>query len=192
MCHKEMVVSPETTERSPALAGQMTAEYFAHSYERGFIATSRFLRSRGIQTDSVPDIAQAAWAKAWERREQLRDVTLLLTWVNSIALNVYRSSLRQLKPSEALSDVAAAPALSNVSNIDVKRMLGECKPIDRTVLESHYISGYNMKEIALENQCSETAVRIRLLRARRRMKLLFGAKRSPRLLKARRAPASTA
>ena len=55
----------------------------------------------------------------------------------------------------------------NVAAIDVKRILKECKPNDRVVLEGHYIEGYKVQEIARQHGWSETAVRIRLLRARR-------------------------
>jgi DNA-directed RNA polymerase specialized sigma24 family protein len=55
----------------------------------------------------------------------------------------------------------------NVAAIDVKRILKECKPNDRVVLEGHYIEGYKVQEIARKHGWSETAVRIRLLRARR-------------------------
>jgi RNA polymerase sigma factor (sigma-70 family) len=153
---------------------EMTEEYFAHSYQRGFQATSRFLASRGIQADLVFDIAQAAWVKAWERREQLRDASLLLTWVNTIALNIYRTSLRREKPTAALTDAEGLTTDSDWSVIDAERILGECKASDRVVLESHYIQGYKINEIAEQNNWTETAVRIRLLRARRKMKLLFG------------------
>ena len=55
----------------------------------------------------------------------------------------------------------------NVAAIDVKRILNECKPNDRIVLEGHYIEGFKVQEIAQQHGWSETAVRIRLLRARR-------------------------
>jgi DNA-directed RNA polymerase specialized sigma24 family protein len=55
----------------------------------------------------------------------------------------------------------------NVAAIDVRRILSDCKPNDRIVLEGHYIQGYKVQEIAQQHGWSETAVRIRLLRARR-------------------------
>jgi len=45
--------------------------------------------------------------------------------------------------------------------------LNGCKPNDRIVLHSHYIEGYKVQEIAEQHGWTETAVRIRLLRARR-------------------------
>ena len=42
-----------------------------------------------------------------------------------------------------------------------------CKPNDRVVLHSHYIEGYKVQEIAEQHGWTETAVSIRLFRARR-------------------------
>ena len=110
--------------------------------------------------------AQAAWAKGWERRAQLRDPNLVLTWTNSIALNIHRTYLRREPQTQALPELPAPPRL-NVAGIDAKRILSNCKPNDRIVLHSHYIEGYKVQEIAQQYGWTETAVRIRLLRARR-------------------------
>jgi RNA polymerase sigma-70 factor (ECF subfamily) len=144
----------------------MTTEDFGKAYQKGFNLTVRFLVSRGLSYDSALDTAQAAWAKGWERREQLRDPSLVLTWTNSIALNIHRTFLRREPQTQTLPELQA-PARMNVAAIDVKRILNECKPNDRVVLEGHYIEGYKVQEIASQNGWSETAVRIRLLRARR-------------------------
>jgi DNA-directed RNA polymerase specialized sigma24 family protein len=42
-----------------------------------------------------------------------------------------------------------------------------CKQNDRMVLQRHYLEGYKVQEIASQQGWTETAVRIRLLRARR-------------------------
>jgi RNA polymerase sigma-70 factor (ECF subfamily) len=146
--------------------GKMTTENFGKAYQKGFNLTVRFLVSRGLSYDSALDTAQAAWAKGWERREQLRDPSLVLTWTNSIALNIHRTFLRREPQTQTLPELQA-PSRMNVAAIDVKRILNECKPNDRVVLEGHYIEGYKVQEIANQNGWSETAVRIRLLRARR-------------------------
>ncbi len=146
--------------------GRMTAEEYGKAYQRGFNLTVRFLVSRGLSYDAALDTAQAAWAKGWERREQLRDPNLVLTWTNSIALNIHRTFLRREPQTQTLPELQAPPRM-NVAAIDVKRILNECKPNDRVVLEGHYIEGYKVQEIARQHGWSETAVRIRLLRARR-------------------------
>jgi RNA polymerase sigma-70 factor, ECF subfamily len=158
---------------TPANLSATSEQFFANAYQRGFNQTARFLLSRGIPRDVVFDTAQSAWTKAWERREQLRNPTFLLTWVNSIALNVYRTALRREPLTEALPELQASGHDSEGAMIDAERILRECKPSDRIVLESHYIRGYKLEEIAAQNNWSETAVRIRLLRARRKMKSMF-------------------
>jgi DNA-directed RNA polymerase specialized sigma24 family protein len=81
-------------------------------------------------------------------------------------LNIHRTYLRREPQTQTLPDLQAPPRM-NVAAIDVKRILSSCKPNDRVVLEGHYIEGYKVQEIAQKNGWSETAVRIRLLRARR-------------------------
>src|SRR3954447_20967456 len=144
----------------------MTNEEYGRAYQKGFSLTVRFLVSRGLSYDAALDTAQAAWAKGWERREQLRDPSLVLTWTNSIALNIHRPYLRREPQTQALPELQAPPRM-NVAAIDVKRILKECKPNDQVVLEGHYIEGYKVQEIARQHGWSQTAVRIRLLRAPR-------------------------
>ena len=150
----------------------MTNESFGSAYERGFPMTVKFLLARGISYEVALDTAQAAWTKGWEKRGQLRQPNFLVTWTNSIALNLYRSVLRRERPIEPIEDLQHSTNL-NVAAIDVKRILNHCEPKDRAVLEQHYIDGYKAVEIAKLRGCSETAVRIRLLRARRKIRQLI-------------------
>ncbi len=203
--HAEELAEAAHTVDSPAEPAQrmaaITEQSFAHAYEKGFQQTVRFLSSRGIPPDMVLDTAQGAWTKAWERRAQLRNPSFVFTWVNSIALNVYRSTLRRDRLTESLGDTEGPGQLMNAAAIDAERILNECKPSDRIVLEGHYICGYKLDEIARQNNWSETAARIRLLRARKRMQHLFLAtpkasrlrrERAAKTLKASNAPAAVA
>jgi len=164
--------SPQFDQMEPRLT-HINEQFFANAYQRGFQQTVRFLLSRGIPRDGACDAAQGAWTRAWERREQLRNPSFLVTWVNSIALNVYRTTLRREPRTEELLDIQGPERDLGGAAIDVERILLQCKPSDRIVLESHYIRGYKLEEIATQNNWSETAVRIRLLRARRKMRHLF-------------------
>jgi RNA polymerase sigma factor (sigma-70 family) len=148
---------------------KLSDQSFANAYKKGFPLTVRFLSSRGVPTDLVLDTAQGAWMKAWERKEQLRNPSFVFTWVNSIALNVYRSELRRERHTEALTDFEDPKREAIGDAIDAERILESCNPNDRIVLEAHYIFGLKLDEIAKQNNWSETAARIRLLRARRRV-----------------------
>lgn len=151
----------------------MTTEEYGQAYQKSFNMTVRFLVSRGLSFDTAQETAQAAWAKGWERLSQLRDSSMVLTWMNSIALNMHRSYLRRQPFIQTLPEISTPPRV-NLAAIDVSRILKCCKRNDRAVLTRHYLHGCKIQEIAQEHGCSETAVRIRLLRARRSAGQRFG------------------
>ncbi|MCX6622162.1 MAG: RNA polymerase sigma factor [Acidobacteria bacterium] len=144
----------------------MTQEEFGTAYQSGFNLTVRFLVSRGLPYDGALETAQAAWVKGLERLGQLRNPSMVLTWMNSIALNIHRSYVRREPLRQELPELSILPKV-NLAAIDVRRILKCCKQNDRLVLEWHYLEGYKVQEIARRQGWTETAVRIRLLRARR-------------------------
>jgi len=144
----------------------MTRDEFGSAYSRGYSMTVRFLVSRGLSYDSAQETAQAAWVKGWERLAQLRDSSMVLTWMNSIALNIHRSCVRREPFLQSLPELPTPPKV-NLAAIDVRRILKTCKKNDRMVLQRHYLEGYKVQEIARAHGWTDTAVRIRLLRARR-------------------------
>jgi RNA polymerase sigma factor (sigma-70 family) len=144
----------------------MTSEEYGSAYGKGFIRTVRLLTVRGLSCDSAHETAQAAWVRGWERLAQLRDPKMVATWINTIALNMYRTSLRHEPFSQELPDVLTPPTV-NLAAIDVQHILKFCRKKDRLVLQRRYLEGHEVREIAQAHGWSETAVRIRLLRARR-------------------------
>ena len=143
----------------------MTREEYGQAYQRGFDLTVRLLLSRGAPRDRAREVAQAAWARGWERLSQLRNESLVVTWVNTIALNVYRSVLRSEPAYQALPELSTKAGV-NLAAIDVARILRICRPCDRALLEQQ-MRGVTAEEIARKQGVTETAIRIRLLRARR-------------------------
>jgi RNA polymerase sigma factor (sigma-70 family) len=144
----------------------VSREEYGHAYQRFFQLTVRFLGSKGLSSDSAMEIAQSAWSKGWECRRQLRDATCLVTWVNSIALNACRGLLRREQKFQSLPEISVTPRM-DLASLDLTRILEGCKPMDRRILQQHHLDERPIHEIALECGCSETAMRIRLLRARR-------------------------
>jgi len=144
----------------------MTRDEYGLAYQKGYGMTVRFLVSRGLMYEAAQETAQAAWAKGWERLSQLRDSRMVLTWMNSIALNIHRSSVRREPLFQSLPELPTQTRI-NLAAIDVRRILKCCRKNDRIVLQRHYLEGYRVQEIASQHGWTETAVRIRLLRARR-------------------------
>jgi RNA polymerase sigma-70 factor, ECF subfamily len=143
----------------------MTRNAFGQAYQTGFDRTVRFLTSRGAPRDGAMEAAQAAWVRGWERLSQLRNEDMILTWVNTIALNVYRGVARRQSLSQPLPELHSKFQV-NISAIDADRVLKFCRPSERALLEQQ-MRGVTTEEIARDNGVTETAIRIRLMRARR-------------------------
>ncbi len=141
------------------------------AYQAGFDRTVRFLMSRGARADKAQEAAQAAWVRGWERLGQLRNDNLVLTWVNSIALNCYRASLRREGLMQPLSEQPACSTI-DVGAIDVARVLQFCRPRQRRLLEQQ-AEGATAAEMARDHGVTPTAIRIRLMRARRAARALL-------------------
>lgn len=148
----------------------MSSEEYAEAYRRGFNLAVRFWVSRGVSYDDAVESVQAAWAKGWERRDQLRQPASVLPWIISIAGNIRKTLLRQQQREIAGDEAHGTSPPSNAASIDAQKLLDGSKPLHRAVLEAHYMQGLTAVEIAEAEGVSEGAIRLRLLRARRNVK----------------------
>ena len=141
---------------------------YAVAFESGYAATRRFLLSRGAGFEEADEIAQAAWVRGWEYREQLRDPSLVGYWVNSIARNLFRARFRHA-PLISLEGVDPSYRMSLDSQIELNRLLDRCPQRDRQLLEKS-LDGYSAEEIAKTEGISSTGIRVRLLRIRQSLR----------------------
>src|SRR5579862_7029537 len=123
----------------------MQAPAYAEAFQNGFGATRRFLISRGAPLEEAEEIAQAAWARGWEYREQLRDPGMLGFWVNSIARNLYRARFRG--PINVSLDGLNPSYSMDLDLIELGRLMDRCTRRDRTLLKRN-LEGYSAEEIA--------------------------------------------
>ena len=141
---------------------------FSLAYEANFSKTVRLLRSRGIRGEAE-EIAQAAWVQAWERLSQLRHADALPIWVNSIALNIFRTNHRWQERFQDTNREPSCLPVNGIAALDAAKLLHTCSDSDRHMLEQHYVQGYNVREIADQFGCSHVALRLRLMRAKRKI-----------------------
>jgi len=146
----------------------MQPNIYAEAFQCGFGATRRFLMSRGAPHDEAEEIAQAAWARGWEHREQLRDPGLVNFWVNSIARNLFRARFRS-RAAVPLEDSPEPFYAFDTDAIELNRLLERCDSGDRRLLENS-LCGYSAEELAREIGITSTGIRVRLLRARQSLK----------------------
>ena len=153
----------------------MKRNEYADAFQKGYSATRRFLLSRGAALDEAEEIAQAAWVRGWEYRQQLRDPSMVNFWVNSIARNLFRARFRT-PPVIPLEGIDPSYCMSLEEQIEVRRMLERCPPRDRALLEKS-LEGYSAEEIAKDEGISSTGIRVRMLRIRQgiRAQIAFAA-----------------
>jgi len=145
----------------------LTREEYGLSYDIGYRRTVGFLLSRGLSREDAMEEAQEAWARGWERRHQIRDRSKTVLWINTIALNIHRSHARRQAPL-SLDQEPHDPPRVNLAGILAHQLLDRCRERDRAILVDHYLLENGVGELASQYGCTETTVRVRLLRARRR------------------------
>lgn len=143
----------------------MNTTNYALAYTAGLNRTVRFIVSRGADGETAKEVAQMAWVRAWERLHQLKDESTILAWVNTIALNLYRRGFRRRCSFVPLEDMPVAARVDAVA-IDLDRLISRCRPSERHVLNQQR-DGLTIREIAEIEGISDTAVRLRAMRARR-------------------------
>lgn len=158
----------------------MTHQEFEHAYTDHFSLTRRFLLSRGMGAPRAEELAQAAWSKAWERRSQLRELSSVAAWVNTIALNLLRGELRKAAPQLELEDRDEPVRSSVEQHVDAEKALAALSAEDRNLMLLHVVAGLTSKEIASQSKLSAVAVRVRLHRAKIQLRKRFTEGDAPR------------
>lgn len=149
----------------------MRSKPYAEAFENGFPGTMRFLRSRGADLAEAEELAQAAWARGWEHRDQLRHANVVVFWVNSIALNLLRAKFR-IRATTPIDGVDAHYTM-DLRAIDLHRLLERCSRRDRDLLEKS-LEGHSTEELAKNLGITSTGVRVRMLRIRKRLRGRIG------------------
>lgn len=145
----------------------MLSNDYADAFATGYGATRRFLLARGAPLEDAEEIAQAAWVRGWEFRDQLRDPGLVGFWVNSIARNLFRARFRAPVQTE-IEDGNAVYTL-DIDAIELGRLLDRCPQRDRQLLEQS-LEGYSAEEIAETEGITPTGIRVRMLRIRQSLR----------------------
>lgn len=149
------------------------------------LGTSIFNRCMFILKDRMlaDDATQDIFLKAFMRIKTLKDQTKLESWVNTICYNHCMDLLRQKKyysdnePSE-IHDFEENSILEDIDRLQkeekiqesLQELLSELKEIDRLVIVMHYWEGKTLAEISEELNIGLSAVKMKLVRLRDRLK----------------------
>lgn len=157
----------------------ITEAGYRSAYETGYARTLHFLLARRLPRGDAEDIAQEAWMRGWEKRETLREPGSLLGWINAIALNILRSRhRREQRLTLPLDRDLSVEPRDVCCRVDAGRSLLRCSPEERSLLGRLYVCGYTSEETGRRMGLSPGAVRVRVCRAKRRLRQWLG--RRPR------------
>ncbi|HET7853256.1 MAG TPA: sigma-70 family RNA polymerase sigma factor [Candidatus Methylomirabilis sp.] len=171
------------------LAGEQRAfEVLVHRYQR---LVFRVIHGMAPGAE-VEDIAQEVFLRAYRSLGQVRHDSRLGPWLIRIAVNLCYDHLRRLRRRQerSFSELTEREgmvldrlmndetALAQIDRLALRelaeKVVGQLAPQDRAVLLLKEREGLATREIARSLGFSETAVRLRLFRARRALRKVFG------------------
>ncbi len=118
------------------------------------------------------DVAQAAFARALERRHQFSGGDAR-AWLYTIGLRLAFNELRRRRPTIALAD-ASEPSWAITSDADLWLALGQLDPRQHAALLLNVLDGYTHEEIARMLGVRPGTVSSWLSRAKERLRILLG------------------
>lgn len=140
------------------------------SYQQAIFSQCRRLTSNRADAE---DLAHDTFVQAFTQIRQLREPNRFAGWLKTIALNLYRSALRQqYHKALSLESDLAAPLKTAVNQQweRVEENLWRLSPPQRLVLALHYWEGLSYDEIARFIDVPLGTVMSRLHRARQNLK----------------------
>ncbi|MFT4778245.1 MAG: RNA polymerase sigma-70 factor (ECF subfamily) [Flavobacteriales bacterium] len=150
---------------------------FMKEYELIHEGFTRFCSSRCYGIMDTEDLVQESVMVAFDNFEKMRERKALLAYLMRTASNILNSKLRRRK-FHGFADEAAfeqlkslAPNPEVAADIDLLyRTLRKLPTDTREALELFEIAGFSIKEIAEMKGCTESAMKVRLHRGRKRLK----------------------
>src|SRR5215472_13336879 len=114
------------------------------------------------------DIAQEAFARAWQRWPSVRDCDSPEAWVRRVATNLAASRWRRIRVARAVIGLTAEQHAPEVSTDTVALVCGlrTLPERQRTVLVLHYMCDLTVDQIAAELRCPTGSVKSWLSRGR--------------------------
>lgn len=152
----------------------LTPDAFGQAYLKGLHQTTKFLISKGAALDLAEEVAQGAWVRGWEARDQLHHPGRLLPWINTIAFHRLCSDHRRSVRYTELTEVADSRSPEPLAALDAKILMNRCSPFEKALLTQRYVDGMDLKAIAVTHGLSEIAVRLRIHRCQSGLRSLVG------------------
>jgi RNA polymerase sigma-70 factor, ECF subfamily len=154
-------------------AGHVATEAGAAKFEEFYGASAmRIVRHCYALTGNLPDaqdIAQEAFARAWQRWASVRDCDSPEAWVRHVATNLATSRWRRDRTARAAApELARQQSVPEISSNTVALVAGlrTLPERQRLVLVLHYLADLPVDQIAADLRCPAGSVKAWLSRGR--------------------------
>jgi len=135
-------------------------------------AARRVTRDSGLAEDA----AQEAFVKAFRAIDRYRPESSFRAWVRAIAIRCAIDIIRRRRPESPLPDAPPAPTNEEARHEDLdllRAALASLPSLDREIMIAREVDGVPDRVIAERFDLSVTAVRVRMHRARRKIRARF-------------------
>lgn len=137
---------------------------------RVFKLAGRFFR----QQQDVDDAAQETFVTVWNKLHTYRGDAPFEHWLTRVCLNCCYARLRKARPAEEIrEDRFEAPADNPDARLEVEGLLKTLPAKDRFLLLLMYGEGWSVADIAERLGWSQTNVKVRAHRARKKLRRLL-------------------
>jgi RNA polymerase sigma-70 factor (ECF subfamily) len=157
------MIEPATQKTATDMGADLDAVYRAEA-PRIWRALLAFSGDREVASDAVAE----AFAQAIRRGDGIRS---LPAWVWKSAYNIAAGELK--RRSQYRFELVEDPVEPVEPAWEIRRALSQCSPHQRAALVLRYYAGYRSGEIAEMIGSTPAAVRVHLMRGRRRMRQLL-------------------
>jgi len=154
---------------------------FMALYEPVHPQFERFCRARVYGQMEFRDLMNETLLLAFKKFDQLRAREAFLSWLFGIAVRVLANQARKKNEVEVVNEATllhisgSRPTDSDAEVYLLHRALAQLPEAQKEAIILFEITGFSIKEIAVMQQASESAVKQRLSRGRQKLKALLDA-----------------
>lgn len=125
------------------------------------------------------DLAQQVFLKAWQDISGLRDARGFGSWLRTLAINVWRQSLRKQDLLQGAEEIGTemAPTVNPAAGMDLERALDTLSAAARMCVVLSYHEGLTHEEIAQSTGIPSGTVKSHIRRATARLREVLSAYR---------------
>jgi len=133
--------------------------------------------------EDVADAMQETALTCWEKIETLKRDDYFKTWLIRILINkcnaIYRQKKKLISNENLPETVVTEDEYTNVEWLELLKCLEEKY---RTIIILYYVEGFKVKEIAQILEVSESAVKGRMVTARKKMESFYRSRKEGKLI----------